>query len=781
MKHSLLLLAGLPAALFAQSAVDHAQETLRLSPFEVKSSSLDGYLSAEASTGSRYAAPVLEIPFPVQVITSEFIENFQAFDFSDAVAYTSSFTPTEGTGAFNLRGIRNFSHYKNGIREGGVYGPSSVDRIEVIKGPNAAMYGATEPTGLRNIVTKKAGPRAASSVRVTGGTDEFRRVAIDMNQPIIKGVLMTRFAGSTENSEQYVADFAKFRREVLYNSTTWNITDATSLTVNAEYIKFRSQAQNAADLPFVRDTVRLNNTNVNQFVGRFGVGDYEDYDSFNLGGPWGYNEVRYGQFDGTLSHQFNGVLSLRVLGNYWERDQDILRTTNYGGTDGGAYNKANGSLLGTSTPRLERNRQYQANAQADLLAHFRTPGIEHKLLLTADYMETETAAQVRTSSRADATFTLNRILTHGEHFNATFPYSFAFDDTAVWNNLTTNELRGSQTRGIMLSERAAFLDGKLIAFVGGRHDQVRDTLINYRASVTSNDGTVTPAGQKARFKVQKANTVQSGLLYRLTPRLSAFANYSESFNVQRSDVASNVDELERPLDPQRGSGYEIGLKGSLLDERLNFTIGYFDIEKTNNPRVARNASGGAIVLPSGRQYSVLDDITSKGIEVDFNWRVTNEFTFFGGFGWNKARYAYIGNPTEQHLVGVPPASTPDFGGGVAAEYRFRDGKLKGFSTRLGVRYQGEMLVNASTHSIYGNSGIKGPGVTAGGQLFDTYYFSNDAYWLVDLGFAYSWKERGSRFGHRVMLDFKNLLEEKYLRGRKPGDPFAANIGYELKF
>src|SRR5579864_8709941 len=87
----------LPGILFLVSSPLRAQraaeeQIVELSPFDVSASSTHGYMAAESSSGTRYAAPIKDIPFPVQVVTSEFIEKFLAVDFSglDTLMYTSS-------------------------------------------------------------------------------------------------------------------------------------------------------------------------------------------------------------------------------------------------------------------------------------------------------------------------------------------------------------------------------------------------------------------------------------------------------------------------------------------------------------------------------------------------------------------------------------------------------------------------------------------------------------------------------------------------------------------
>lgn len=772
---------------FAQATKPDAAapiETITLSPFEVKSGSTNGYMAAESTTGTRYAAPNREIPFPVNVVTSEFLQNFLAFDFSDAVAYTSSTGISGGTAAFNLRGVRNNTQYKNGIREGGLYSPIDIDRIEIIKGANAAIYGQTEPAGLRNIVTKTATPTAASALYLNLGTDSFRREAIDVNAPIVAGKLFTRFTASDEYSEQYVQDFARFHRESVYNSTVWHATPTTTLTTHWEYLKFRNQAQGAANLPFILTPVTVNGVSTTAVTGILGdtQSGTDRFRHLNYAGPFGYNQVEYNQLDATLAQKFNDVFSLRVLGSHWNRPSDIDRTNaTISGTNAGLYNAATGQILGTMSPRLERNRENASAAQSDLLAQFSTGPVRHKVLLSGDYFIDIANAKQRTSALPAAAFPLSNVFTNGAYYNPTFPYAFDFFNADVWTTRASDQVNRLIIKGLMVSERAAFLDDRVLLMAGVRHDEARSSRYDHLNATTFNNA-VYPVNSIVNFQEDTANSPQVAAVYKATKGISAYASYSRSFNVQAIS-ATNIDLAGNPLPTMRGKGGEAGVKAALLDDRLNFTLGYYNLDKTNIPRVAKDAAGNNIVIPGvggvgTRNYSTLADENSHGVELDFNWRASDRFSVLGGVGWNKARYTRIPNPTEQYLLDVAPDSAPAWNGGLAADYKFAQERLKGFSVRLGWRYQGTQLVNNSTASIAGNSKMKGPQVTIGGVKYDTYYFSNHAYSLVDAGLGYAW--RNGRYRERLSLDLKNLFDEHYLNIQTPGLPRSLNLSYEIK-
>src|SRR4051812_17757723 len=117
----LAVVRGISLATFASSALIalHAQtvsppaggstksdEVVQLSPFQVTAGANNGYLSSESTTGSRVATAIKDLPFSVNVVTSEFMRDFGVFESNDNFGYTSSVSNVDvsGGGGSNMRG-----------------------------------------------------------------------------------------------------------------------------------------------------------------------------------------------------------------------------------------------------------------------------------------------------------------------------------------------------------------------------------------------------------------------------------------------------------------------------------------------------------------------------------------------------------------------------------------------------------------------------------------------------------------------------------------------------
>ncbi|MBL9204510.1 MAG: Plug domain-containing protein, partial [Opitutaceae bacterium] len=124
------------------------EDPIRLSEFSVTASDDRGYVPSETMTGSRVATKIIDLPYTVNVLTSEFFEDFGLFEFTDNLVHVGSFTGLDIGGGFNLRGFGSTYQLRDGFFRLGRYGSSNIDRMEIIKGSNAAIYGRTSPGGM---------------------------------------------------------------------------------------------------------------------------------------------------------------------------------------------------------------------------------------------------------------------------------------------------------------------------------------------------------------------------------------------------------------------------------------------------------------------------------------------------------------------------------------------------------------------------------------------------------------------------------------------------------
>lgn len=176
-------------------------ETYTLDPFSVQGET-NGYSATNSISGTRVNTLIKDIPVPITVITEDFIKDFSYERVEDAVVSDATITRVgRNEGDFNenftIRGFRSSLNLRNRIPYKGFTDSSMIDRIEIVKGPAAVLYGLSDPGGLVNIITKKPLNVKHTSMNFRIGSESNRRTEWDTGGPLDdEGKVLFRFTGS---------------------------------------------------------------------------------------------------------------------------------------------------------------------------------------------------------------------------------------------------------------------------------------------------------------------------------------------------------------------------------------------------------------------------------------------------------------------------------------------------------------------------------------------------------------------------------------------------------
>lgn len=768
----LLLLTG--CRLFAQTpsttSSSSNEDVVTLQEFTVSSTAVSEYTSSESTTGTRIASSIRDLPFKVSVVTGEFMDDFNATEFREQMAYTSNVVGYEtiSTG-YMLRGFDADVQLRNGFRRIGLIDKVNIERAEVIKGPAASIYGAVFPGGTINFVTRKPRIRHEDRLTITTGTNDSHRVQASTTGPLgSSGKLFYRIDGALDE-RHYDQDF-KFRYQgTISGQLLWRPSVNTSFHLEAEFLERREQAISSANVPFViqavSDPYRVasQNRTYNRYV-RIAT----ELMDFNPQGPHTYSNRYVKNITGTFEHRLNAIFSLRSSANWFERG---LVRQEVGSRD--QYNPLTDRVQ-RGTARYRPFPEGGRSWQNDLLASFDTGAVKHKLLFTLDYQR-QTQAPEQYDAANNAAFPA-AVASGLSVSNPDYGFNSYADNPSLYSTIQKDDSH-IDIYGAFLSERATLLDGKLILLAGLRYDS---------SNSVNDDRTTTPATH-TEFDAS-AYTHQLGLNFRVLPDITLYANKSTSF-VPQFGVGKDANGTSFPLPNEDGDGWEAGFKASLLSNHLTFTLGYYDITLNN---VATTDSTTNITYVTGEQRS-------KGVELDFNWVVTPSLQFFGGYGYTDAKI--VRNEVARHLIGTTPRRAPRDTIGLGAKYELKQGKLKGFYATSGVRYAARSLANPSTGRAITASasnpivnsrlpnGIlffpnvaEGTVVTSGSVRVDDGRESvyNAPYAVVDAGIGYKFKLGGYR--QKVQVNCGNLLDRRYTFGSAgQGDRRSVSFTYDITF
>ena len=153
----------------ATKEADNMKDVVRLSVFEVRGDSDEGYRATQTLSGSRTATLIRDTPSSISVLNRQFMEDLIVTDIAELSMFnisgevmTNNESPiSSGSGGTLSRGTGSTN-----LRDGVVFYVSldshNIDRVELLRGPNGFLYTGGGAGGISNQVTKQALDRKAS-------------------------------------------------------------------------------------------------------------------------------------------------------------------------------------------------------------------------------------------------------------------------------------------------------------------------------------------------------------------------------------------------------------------------------------------------------------------------------------------------------------------------------------------------------------------------------------------------------------------------------------------
>jgi iron complex outermembrane recepter protein len=494
----------------------------------------EGYAPRNATTATRTDTPLRDIPQSIQVVPQQVIEDQAAVTLRDALRNVSGVVEGDNFGgnldSFIIRGFFGTT-LRNGFR-GRSFGQfatettlnelSNLDRVEVLKGPAALLYGNAEPGGIINLVSKQPLAEPYYSADLQIGNFGFVKPTVDISGPVTNDrSVRYRLNATYQNAEDFRGPFDQnFQRFFISPVLAWDISEQTNLTVELAYLNDRR--------PF------------DQGIVAFGDGIADIPFSRNLGEPDDFFDVEQLNIGFQLKHRFNENLQWRTAFNY-------LRAENFDyKVQPGDLDEGTGIL-----PREFDSNNDIANSyglQTELQADFKTGPVQHKLLIGLDL----------TRQTTDGT---NRSIPIGTPINIFDPVYLGKPDLSEFTTLGRDNFGAINTIGIFLQDQISLLDN-LKFLIGGRFDavdlrnenRIDDTL------TTQSDSAFTP---------------RLGLIYQPIQPISLYAGYGQSFNPNFArDVSGSF------LAPEKGNQFEVGIKAE-LNPKLSLNLAAYQLTKNN--------------------------------------------------------------------------------------------------------------------------------------------------------------------------------------------------------
>lgn len=666
-----------------------------------------GYRVPSASTATGTNTPILDTPFSIQVIPQEVIRDQQAIQVKDALSNVSGISyrgDVQGRSGntFILRGFSDVQVLRDGFRRFGSSGENdtqpitevaNLERIEVLKGPASILYGAIEPGGLINLVSKQPLANPFYEVELQAGSRGLFRPRFDITGPLTEDrKVLYRLNGLYQSLGNFRNLDQPDQRFFIAPTLAWKLSDRTDLSLSLEYIS----ATRPADFGIPSKDGRVVDVPRDRITGE--PSDTVTSSSLDIG----YR----------LEHRFDDNWKLRNAFRYSASQYDFGVVALPLDFDP-VTNTVTRSLA--SQDSQTKNYSFQTNVVGEVA----TGDVKHTLLAGVDYVYRTS----RTFSRVD--FTPNPL----DIFNPVYGIAKPGENTI--EPFGGDEVSVSSW-GFFLQDQISLTDNlKLLA--GIRYDTLSQRTVNLPGSSIEPGETTINAS---------AFTPRIGLLYKLTDTLSLYGNYSQSFRPNTATTATG-----QPIEPERGRGYEFGIKADLLDSKLFATLAYFDITKQNV----------AVTDPSFPLFSIATgEQRSRGLEFDLAGELTP--------GWKAiASYSYINGEvtadSDPVNVGKKLFGVPEHSASLWTTYEIQSGDLQGLGFGLGFNFVGDRQGDTA------NSFTLGSYVTTNAAIF----YKRD-----------NW---------RFALNLKNIGDVKYIEssfgnaasGSNFGDPFTIIGSFSYQF
>lgn len=730
---TVLTLAGLVFAptLHAQAAPAAAtprpDDLVTLSEFTVSADSERGYIASESITGTRVATKIKDLPFSVSVITNEFMRDFDFFDIARDMVYTASLNNVDSQGNSSLRGFGATFTLRNGFYRLGLNDRINTDRVEVIKGPNAAIYGSTSPAGLINYVSSVPKFTPSQRVTYTAGGNELNRGEITVNTPLgtFAGVKFAQLFNAQANNVSSETTYGRTRNRLIAYSLLGQFGDGSTLNFELEWSK-KKEVTSTSQVPFEYRTSTRTYSSVRRLdLARFSQGGPDSVQNRELTSAYLTYDKRWNR---TFSTHAGGYVYARHAFNFNNSSTDQFDPTT------GRFNRSTNVL---ADPLNEDGGGVQVDTLADY--PLLNGKLQNKMLLTVDVSQNWRYRQQAGVNTRIWTISPPTLINP----DYTLPPRWAF------NVITRRDKTRWDVQGFLLRQQTTALDGRLIGFASLRHDSVTYNF-NFGNQFNRAGGALATPGQVVHY-TDNAWSPNVGANYKITRHLSAYASKSQSFSPQ-----GQVAKLGDPrLKNETSVGWDYGLKASYLDDALIFTVGGYYIDRFNVKTTRLDpVTGLNETVAAGTQLA-------KGIEFEGSWRVSANLMFQASYSYTNARIVYNGNALSD--IGQRPAGLPTDQGSLIWKYSFDRGLLKGLSWNTSIVY----------------SGISYPDSTA--ALNDARrYVSAPRYFNFGTGLTYAWTQASPKIKHSVRLSAKNLFDREYLTSRGGlADPRGLFVAYTL--
>ena len=548
----------------------------------------DGYLASNSVTATKTDTPLIDIPQTINVVTREQLDDQAHHSLADILRYIPGTTVGQGEGnrdQITLRGQNTTADFfLDGVRDDVQYyrGLYNIERVEILKGPYALIFGRGGGGGIINRVQKSpviddfiyAGP---ASINSFGAYD----ASLDLNTPL-SGAAAVRINAVYESLDSH-RDYVGGERYAGNPYVAFNLNDAWKFGLSYEYVN--DDRTTDRGIPSIATGAGQPNRPISGYRDQF------------FGTP-GVNRT---QFEAQIAKlRLDGQLAtnLSFSGTMLYGDYDKTYVNVYAN---GAASAQNGTvaLAAYSDPTQREN----FIAQGNLIWDVETGPLAHKILVGAEYGDQQSANRRFNGALSSSTLNLA---------NPVFP-------TVAFNMVTRDTVSDVTFSSVYVQDQISLGD-HIDVVAGLRYDSF---------DISGTD--LLPAIDRPFARKDDKISPRLGVIFKPQENISLYSSYSQSFLPRSGDQFLSLTVSQENLAPEKFTNYEIGAKWD-VQPNLNLTLAVFQLERSNattpdplNPLASIN----------------IGKTRTQGVELAATGKITSLWQVHGGYSYQDAKL--VGN------------------------------------------------------------------------------------------------------------------------------------------
>ncbi len=606
------------------------------------------YLSIDKLNAVKTPTPIIDVPQSLSIITADEITRRGFTSIGEIIDYTPGVNTSQGEGhrdAVVFRGVRSTADFFiDGVRDDvQYYRPLyNLEQVEILRGPNALLFGRGGTGGVLNRVTKK-GVIGENFTGFQAGVDTFGAF------------------GFQADVNYSTSDSAAFRINAMYESLSnhRDFYDGDRIGVNPT-AKFQLGPATTLDLSYEY-------VNHERFIDRgIPTGSdgrpVEDFKDIVFGDPeLNFTDLEAHLIRASLTHEF----SASVKGNFsaFYGDYDKLYQNFYAS----GYDQAATPDVVTLDGYVDTTKRENLILSGNLVGEFGAGGFNHTLVVGGEYINTS-SDQDRFNSFWSETSDDNEVFTIARPLNLRGGVGVNASGMPTTSSFTTD--LNDDTR-VSIDVFSAYIQDQieitdwLDLVAGVRFDSFDIEVFNVVANET-------------RTRTDEEFSPRGGVIVKPQENLSIYGSYSKSFLPRSGEQFANINGDNNALEPDTFRNLEAGVKWD-INPALSLTAAIFEI-KQKSPQ------------PADADPATLDVIESeiKGFEFQLRGHVTDRWFVSAG-------YSYLDGEIVDRMgsTGLRPRELPENMVSIWNSYQ----ATEKFGVGLGLAYQDESFINNGNSAV----------------------------------------------------------------------------------